>query len=141
MKKLLLLLLLIPNLVMGEPYSTCTKLAKMFNTQKGKDFFLKSTNKKLGLKQITCEKNPTKIIAEYIILDERFKNLSSDEERQFKFIADKTFTPFFCKSFLNTQMPTESIKEVLKSYFEVRLFKENGDVFTENTVSFRDCPF
>ena len=52
---------------MGDIYSSCTKLANMLNTQEGKDFFLQSTNKTLGLKQIACEKNPPTIIAEYII--------------------------------------------------------------------------
>jgi len=112
MKKLLLLLFLIPNLVMADTYSSCTKLANMLNTQEGKDVFLKSTNKKMGLKQITCEKNPTKIIAEYIILEERLNNLTSNEERKFKFIANKTFTPFFCKAFLNSKMSVAAIKEV-----------------------------
>jgi hypothetical protein len=141
MKKLLLLLFLVPNLVMGDTYSSCTKLANMLNTQEGKDFFSQSTNNKMGLKQIACEKNPTKVIAEYIILEDRLNNLTSNEERQFKFIANKTFTPFFCKSFLNTKMSVAAINEVLKSYFEIRLFKNNAEILTKNSMSFADCPF
>lgn len=142
MKKLLFLLFLIPNLVMAEPYATCTKIAKLFNSEKGKEFFLKiNKNKKIGLKQIACKKNPTKIIGEYIILDERFNNLSSDEERQLKFIADKSFAPFFCKAFLNSKLSIDSIKETLKAFFEIRAFNTNGDVIIKKTMSFGDCPF
>ena len=144
MKKLLLLLLLIPNLVMADRfYDACVMTAKVLNGEDGKAL-INNIYKPYSMqfKGMACQKDPTTISMAIIFLDkyqEILGNLSSKQLRQFRKIADEKMAPHFCKIFVKRKMTYTQKKEARKAVLKILLFKNESELLLETKLHLSQC--
>jgi len=144
MKKLLLLLFLIPNLVMADRfYDACVIAAKVFNSEEGK-VVINNIYKPYSMKfkGMACQRDPTTINMTIIFLDkyqELLKNLSSKQLRQFRKIANEKMAPHFCKIFVKKEMTYAQKKMARKAILKILLFKNESELLLETKLHLSQC--